>query len=119
MRIQPARALSGRVRVPGDKSISHRAAIISALAAQSVEIEGAGLHLPHAPRAASPLDCGNSGTTMRLLAGLLAGQRFDSTLDGDASLRTRPMRRIIEPLRLMGARIDADDEGRAPLRIEG
>ncbi|HJR07783.1 MAG TPA: 3-phosphoshikimate 1-carboxyvinyltransferase [Pyrinomonadaceae bacterium] len=143
------RRLRGRVRVPGDKSISHRAAIISALAAtggrsrltnystsadcastlaclgalgvrierdgESVEIEGAGLHLPHAPRAA--LDCGNSGTTMRLLAGLLAGQPFDSVLDGDASLRTRPMRRIIAPLRLMGARIVA--EGRAPISIEG
>jgi 3-phosphoshikimate 1-carboxyvinyltransferase len=150
MRIQPARRLRGRLRVPGDKSISHRAAIISALAAtggrsrltnystsadcaatlrclsalgvrikrdgESVEIEGAGRHMPRAPRAA--LDCGNSGTTMRLLAGLLAGQTFDSTLDGDASLRSRPMRRIIEPLQLMGARVDAD-EGRAPLRIEG
>ncbi|HLL71854.1 MAG TPA: 3-phosphoshikimate 1-carboxyvinyltransferase [Pyrinomonadaceae bacterium] len=150
MRIQPARKLSGRVRVPGDKSISHRAAIISALAAtgarsrltnystsadcastlhclgalgvrierdgDTVEIKGAGLHLPHAPLV--PLDCGNSGTTMRLMAGLLAGQTFDSTLDGDASLRTRPMRRIIEPLQLMSARISSD-EGRAPLRIAG
>ncbi|HYP00593.1 MAG TPA: 3-phosphoshikimate 1-carboxyvinyltransferase [Pyrinomonadaceae bacterium] len=151
MRIRPARSLRGRVRVPGDKSISHRAAIISALAApgglsrltnystsadcastlhclralgvrierdgQSVEVEGAGTQMPHAPRAAA-LDCGNSGTTMRLLAGLLAGQPFDSTLDGDASLRSRPMKRVIEPLQLMGARIEAD-EGRAPLRIKG
>ena len=151
MRIQPARRLRGRVRVPGDKSISHRAAIIAALAeaggrsrlrnyatsadcaatlaclaalgvriereGNNVEIEGRGMRLPHAPRSA--LDCGNSGTTMRLLAGLLAGQPFNSTLTGDASLRSRPMKRIIEPLQLMGARISSDDGGRAPLSIEG
>jgi len=151
MRIQPALRLRGRVRVPGDKSISHRAAIIAALAApggrsrltnyatsadcaatldclaalgvwieregSNVEIEGLGTAWTHAPRA--PLDCGNSGTTMRLLAGLLAGQSFNSTLTGDASLRSRPMKRIIEPLNLMGARISSDDGGRAPLRIEG
>jgi 3-phosphoshikimate 1-carboxyvinyltransferase len=137
--------------MPGDKSISHRAAIIAALAApggrsrlanystsadcastlrclaalgvrieregNNVLVEGAGTSLAHAPR--EPLDCGNSGTSMRLLAGLLAGQPFASTLDGDASLRTRPMRRIIEPLELMGARVSSDEEGRAPLRIEG
>jgi 3-phosphoshikimate 1-carboxyvinyltransferase len=153
MRIQPARRLKGRVRVPGDKSISHRAAIISALAATgersrltnyatsadcastlqclsalgaSVEregtnvwIEGRGTRWTHNNNNDdTPLDCGNSGTTMRLLAGLLAGQSFTSTLTGDASLRTRPMKRIIEPLELMGARIFAAD-GRAPLRIEG
>ncbi|MDQ1558972.1 MAG: 3-phosphoshikimate 1-carboxyvinyltransferase [Pyrinomonadaceae bacterium] len=151
MRIQPARRLRGRVRVPGDKSISHRAAIIAALAAtggrsrltnyatsadcaatlaclgalgvpvrraagDALEIEGSGVRLPHAPRA--PLDCGNSGTTMRLLAGLLAGQPFTSTLTGDASLRSRPMRRIVEPLVLMGARVMSEG-GRAPLRVEG
>lgn len=153
MRIQPARKLSGRVRVPGDKSISHRAAIIAALAepggrshltnystsadcastldclgalgiavereGTNVEIEGRGTRWTHndgAPRA--PLDCGNSGTTMRLLAGLLAGQPFASTLTGDASLRSRPMKRIIEPLELMGARVSSE-AGRAPLRIEG
>jgi 3-phosphoshikimate 1-carboxyvinyltransferase len=138
------------VRVPGDKSISHRAALIAALAqtggrsrltnystsadcastlaclsalgvrvaraGDTVEIEGAGLSWTHAPR--EPLDCGNSGTTMRLLAGLLAGQSFAATLTGDASLRSRPMKRIIEPLELMGARISSDG-GRAPLRIEG
>jgi 3-phosphoshikimate 1-carboxyvinyltransferase len=135
--------------VPGDKSVSHRAAIIAALSTgepvrisnfstsadcaatllcleqlgvsvrregTSIEIAGAGLELPHAPVAA--LDCGNSGTTMRLVAGVLAGQNFNATLTGDASLRTRPMRRIIEPLELMGARI-ASHEGRAPLRVEG
>jgi len=152
MKIQPARRLRGRVRVPGDKSISHRAAIIAALAeaggrsrlanyatsadcastlaclgalgvriereGNSVEIEGMGMRWTHAPQRAA-LDCGNSGTTMRLLAGLLAGQPFNSTLDGDASLRSRPMKRIIEPLELMGARISSDEGGRAPLRIEG
>lgn len=154
MRIQTARRLRGRVRVSGDKSISHRAAIISALtdkggrsrltnystsadcastlaclralgvrierAGDDVWIEGRGtLWTPEdAHDASAPLDCGNSGTTMRLLAGLLAGQPFNSTLTGDASLRTRPMRRIIEPLELMGARLSSE-AGRAPLRIEG
>jgi 3-phosphoshikimate 1-carboxyvinyltransferase len=150
MKIRPARRLRGRVRVPGDKSISHRAAIIGAMAAaggrsrltnystsadcastlaclsalgvridrdgNNVSVAGAGTRMAHAPRAA--LDCGNSGTTMRLLAGLLAGQPFTSTLTGDASLRTRPMKRIIEPLELMGARVPSA-AGRAPLRIEG
>jgi 3-phosphoshikimate 1-carboxyvinyltransferase len=153
MRIQPARRLRGRVRVPGDKSISHRAAIIGALAARGgrsrltnystsadcastlaclgalgvsfervgndVWIEGRGTRWTlDADAPSAPLDCGNSGTTMRLLAGLLAGQPFASTLTGDASLRTRPMQRIIEPLELMGARISSD-AGCAPLRIEG
>ncbi|HEX8131008.1 MAG TPA: 3-phosphoshikimate 1-carboxyvinyltransferase [Pyrinomonadaceae bacterium] len=150
MKIQPARRLRGRVRVPGDKSISHRAAIIAALAeaggrsrltnystsadcastldclsalgvrvdreGNNVSIEGAGTKWAHAPHA--PLDCGNSGTSMRLLAGLLAGQPFTSTLTGDASLRSRPMRRIVEPLELMGARVSSEG-GSAPLRIEG
>jgi 3-phosphoshikimate 1-carboxyvinyltransferase len=150
MKIQPARRLRGRVRVPGDKSISHRAAIIGAIAGaggrsrlanystsadcastldclsalgvrierdgNNVTVEGAGTRMAHAPRAA--LDCGNSGTTMRLLAGLLAGQPFASTLTGDASLRSRPMKRIIEPLELMGARVSSE-AGRAPLKIEG
>lgn len=134
--------------VPGDKSISHRAAIFAALAdgttsitnfsssmdcaatlscleALGVAIErkdneilinGAGLDGLREPQA--PLDCGNSGTTMRLLAGILAGQDFTSSLTGDDSLRSRPMERIIEPLRLMGARISAED-GRAPLMIRG
>src|SRR2546423_5942343 len=149
MKMQPARRVRGRVRVPGDKSISHRAALLAALTTgervrisdysasadcastlaclaqlgvqierhdTDVEIAGAGLQLPSAPRA--PLDCGNSGTTMRLLAGLLAGQTFSATLDGDASLRARPMRRIIAPLAQMGAQIESQD-GRAPLRIKG
>lgn len=147
MRISPAKLLRGRVRVPGDKSISHRAAMLAALArggesrvanfatsadcastlaclarlgvdlrqeGSSIIIEGdARLRAPRAP-----LDCGNSGTTLRLLAGILAGRGFVSTLTGDGSLRSRPMRRIIEPLELMGARV-ASDDGRAPLTISG
>src|SRR2546421_5006990 len=149
MKIQPARRMRGRLRLPGDKSLSHRAALLAALTSggrtrienfatsadcastlacleqlgvnisrqgTSVEIEGAGFELPRAPDA--PLDCGNSGTTLRLLAGILAGQRFNSTLTGDESLRTRPMRRVIEPLAQMGARIESHD-GCAPLVING
>ena len=150
MKIRPAKHLRGRVRVPGDKSVSHRAAMLGALAAaggrtrvtnfsssadcastlaclaqlgvrvardgSTVEVEGAGLSLPRPP--AAPLDCGNSGTTLRLLAGLLAGQSFRAVLTGDESLRARPMRRVIEPLELMGARLAAH-EGRAPVAVEG
>src|SRR5437879_5548052 len=133
--------------MPGDKSISHRAAMFAALArgtssirnfstsadcaatlscltALGVPIEREGLDLLisgvgidglREPKA--PLDCGNSGTTMRLLAGILAGQDFESTLTGDDSLRSRPMQRIIEPLEMMGATIASD--GRAPLLIHG
>jgi len=149
MRIQPARRIRGRLRLPGDKSVSHRAAILSALSGGRVRItnfstgedcaatlrclrqlgvviegtnddalyvEGVGARGLH--NSAEALDCGNSGSTMRLLAGVLAGQNFASTLVGDASLLQRPMRRIIEPLRLMNARIEAQDN-RAPLRIDG
>lgn len=80
-------------------------------------VHGVGLHGLHAPDC--DLDCGNSGTAMRLLAGLLGGQRFDSALTGDASLSKRPMRRVIEPLNAMGARIDAIDGERPPLRVGG
>jgi 3-phosphoshikimate 1-carboxyvinyltransferase len=80
-------------------------------------VHGVGLHGLKPPVAI--LDCGNAGTGMRLLAGLLAGQRFDSTLTGDVSLSRRPMRRVIEPLGLMGARIDAEAGGLPPLRIGG
>ena len=152
MRIAPARRLRGRVSVPGDKSISHRAAIIAALArgrtivsnfstsadcastvgalralgvsvgmdGAVVRVEGAGTKdgPPDFRAPARPLDCGNSGTTMRLLAGVLAAQGFASTLTGDESLSRRPMRRVIEPLELMGARLKAVD-GHAPLRVEG
>ena len=134
--------------MPGDKSISHRAAMIAALAHgtsairnfstsadctatlsclsalgiaigrdnTAVAITGAGIDGLREP--SGPLDCGNSGSTMRLLAGILAGQDFKSTLTGDESLRSRPMQRIIEPLQMMGARISSRD-GRAPLVIHG
>ncbi|WP_300615045.1 3-phosphoshikimate 1-carboxyvinyltransferase [Dokdonella sp.] len=80
-------------------------------------VHGVGLHGLAAPDGV--LDCGNAGTGMRLLAGLLAGQAFDTTLTGDASLRKRPMRRVIEPLSAMGARIDAEPGGLPPLHIHG
>ncbi len=148
---QPAdRGLRGALRVPADKSISHRAAIIGAISEGAVEIHnfldaadtgstlaalescgirverreaglivvhGAGLRGLGAP--AGTIDCGNSGTTMRLLPGVLAGQRGCFTLDGDASLRRRPMDRIVEPLRLMGVDIEARDGRFAPLKICG
>ncbi|HJO38595.1 MAG: 3-phosphoshikimate 1-carboxyvinyltransferase [Vicinamibacterales bacterium] len=147
--VQPAARLGGRLTCPGDKSISHRYALLAALAtgrttitgyasgadcastlnclralgvqiAQPgdglVEIEGRGLGGLAPPTA--PLDAGNSGTTFRLLAGILAAQPFDSTLTGDDSLRRRPMERIIAPLRAMGATLHADDD-RPPLTISG
>jgi 3-phosphoshikimate 1-carboxyvinyltransferase len=146
--IRPAKRIRGRVEMPGDKSISHRAALIAAIASgtsrlknfstsedcaatlrclaalgvsisrdgKDVLIKGAGLQGLREP--AMPLDCGNSGTTMRLLAGILAGQTFSSTLTGDASLGARPMQRIIEPLQMMGAEIESRD-GHAPLTIQG
>jgi 3-phosphoshikimate 1-carboxyvinyltransferase len=148
MRVEPARRIRGVLRLPGDKSISHRAAIMAALSSGRtvirnyassedcahtlsclgalgvrVEREGATVSVTGrgdeglcAPQ--SPLDCGNSGTTMRMLAGVLAGQGFTSVLTGDDSLRSRPMRRVIEPLERMGAHVNAHD-GRAPLTIEG
>ena len=82
-----------------------------------VRIDGAGLGGLRKPR--RTLDTGNSGTTIRMLAGILAGQKFPSTLDGDASLRRRPMRRVMDPLTQMGARIQAREGGFAPLKIEG
>jgi 3-phosphoshikimate 1-carboxyvinyltransferase len=146
-RVQPGGALSGTIRVPGDKSISHRAVMLGALAqgdttvsgflngedclctmkafqAMGVRIEqqgetalkvrGVGLGGLKAP--AKELDLGNSGTSMRLMAGLMSGQKFATTLVGDESLSRRPMKRIIEPLAQMGANIDSVD-GHAPLRI--
>ena len=135
--------------MPGDKSISHRYAMIASLAegpseithfsaaadcrstldcfsrlgvksevqGDRVRIAGAGLGGLRKPR--RTLDAGNSGTTMRMLAGILSGQDFRSTLDGDASLRSRPMRRIMDPLAKMGARIQSRDGGFAPLKIDG
>lgn len=139
--------LRGEVSVPGDKSISHRALLIGALAegrtvvqglsgaadvrstmgclrslGVAIEIDGSATTIhgkgPHGFRKSSlPLNAGNSGTTMRLLSGILAGQRFDSVLVGDSSLSKRPMKRIIEPLRLMGANISGSADFTAPLRI--
>ncbi len=143
--------LCGRVRLPGDKSISHRALLLGALAegdsyverflpsedchatlgclrALGIEIEihdtarqtltvhGHGLDGLHPP--AEPLNCVRSGTTMRLLAGILAGQPFESVLTGEPQLLRRPMRRITEPLRLMGAEIE-DVDGHGPLMVQG
>lgn len=152
MRIRPARSVRGRLRVPGDKSVSHRAAMLAALASGRTRVEnfsssadcastldalrGLGVRVERdggvvfvegvgdgggAPRfrePSAPLDCGNSGTTMRLLAGVLAAQPFASVLTGDESLSGRPMRRVIEPLARMGARVESVD-GHAPLRVEG
>jgi 3-phosphoshikimate 1-carboxyvinyltransferase len=142
--------MCGEARVPGDKSISHRAIMLGALAEGAtrvsgflegedalatltafrdlgVEIErpgesevlvhGVGLWGLKAPR--GPLDLGNAGTGMRLMCGLLAGQAFDSELTGDASLCSRPMGRVIDPLQLMGAKIASEEGGRPPLRISG
>lgn len=145
----PGAPLRGELAVPGDKSISHRAIMLGAIAEGTTRIEGFlegedtrataaifrrlgvrieapsdGVRIVHGvglhglKPADGSLDCGNAGTAMRLLAGLLAGQRFDSVLVGDASLSARPMRRVIEPLAAMGAVIEAED-GRAPLRIRG
>jgi len=147
--ILPARRLHGRLRVPGDKSIAHRYALLGALAEGrttlghfapgadcqstlaclrllgveiedtspgSVSILGRGFGRLCSP--GRPLDAGNSGTSMRLLAGVLAGHPFTATMIGDASLSRRPMRRVIAPLERMGARIEAVD-GHAPLTIHG
>lgn len=145
--IKPASSISGALRLPGDKSISHRYAMLAAVAVgrtrlenfstgadcastlscveslgakvmrdgASIDIHGCGASL-HAPSA--PLDCGNSGSTMRMLSGILAGQPFQCELFGDESLSMRPMKRIMEPLCAMGAEIESTD-GHAPLRIRG
>lgn len=146
----PGGTISGKLRVPGDKSISHRAIMLGSLARGvtqvsgflegedalatirafrdmgvsivgpeqgNVTIHGVGLHGLQAP--ASALNLGNSGTSMRLLSGLMAGQAFDVVLSGDESLSRRPMKRIIGPLSEMGAAIESEEGGRAPLRISG
>ena len=146
MRLAPAHRIRGRIRLPGDKSISHRAALIAALAhgrseitnfstardcastlsclshlGVSIEHNNGKLHIDGASKLLSPqksLDCGNSGSTMRILAGVLAGHDLSAELIGDESLSSRPMRRIIEPLELMGAKIAATD-GKPPLHIRG
>lgn len=147
--VAPARRVRGRIRVPGDKSISHRYALLAALASGRSELlnyapgadcqsmleclrrlgvqvdvraDGAAILLGRGSQLlgspSAPLDCANSGTAMRLLAGVLAGQPFSTRLIGDASLSSRPMRRIIVPLERMGARFESRD-GRAPLVVHG
>ena len=148
MQVSPAKALIGTVNLPADKSISHRAALLAAIAegttvmhnyaasedcaatlgcieALGAKIERDGARVTVSGRGkdgltapSQPLDCGNSGTTMRLISGILAGQPFTSMLIGDASLQSRPMRRIMEPLGEMGVAIDSND-GKAPLTING
>jgi len=147
--VQPGGSLNGEIRVPGDKSVSHRSIMLGSLAEgvtrisgflegedslatlqafrdMGVQIEGpfdgkvtvhgVGMHGLKSPD--KPLDLGNSGTSMRLLSGLLAGQGIDVTLVGDASLSSRPMRRVTEPLAMMGAAIDTTEKGTAPLHIK-
>jgi 3-phosphoshikimate 1-carboxyvinyltransferase len=149
VRVEPAAALVGHLAVPGDKSISHRAVLLGALAegethvtgfgrsadtestiaamrALGVEVEeptddelvvqGRGLRGLHEGEA--PVDCGNAGTLIRLLAGVLAGQPGRFELTGDESLRSRPMERIAEPLRRLGAHVETTD-GKPPVLIEG
>ena len=150
MQIKKAHALHGEINIPGDKSISHRAIMfgslsngtteitnflegadclstISCFQEMGIEIEweksrvlvhGKGLHGLKEPQ--HILDAGNSGTTTRLISGILAGNPFVSQLDGDNSLRTRPMKRIMEPLRLMQADIESlKDNNCVPLKITG
>src|SRR5215210_3235738 len=120
--IAPSARADARVTLPGDKSISHRYAMLAALAdavrraGNEVVITGSGPNRLRAP--SRPLDAVNSGTTMRLMSGILAGQPFRSSFTGDASLQRRPMRRIIDPLQQMGARIDSEN-GFPPLTIHG
>ncbi len=150
MMVRPARNVSGSVSLPGDKSISHRYAMLAAIAdgpsrlenystgadcastlgclrslgvqwerkagpGNVIEVQGSGLSLS-APSA--PLDCGNSGSTIRMLSGIVAGQKFTSEMAGDESLARRPMERVITPLKAMGADITSQN-GRPPLRITG
>jgi 3-phosphoshikimate 1-carboxyvinyltransferase len=149
--VRPVRAVRGVIRIPGDKSISHRYAMLAAVAEGTsrfhnfsaardcastlacmaklgcewqrlededgvIEIHGVG---PQLSAPAEGLDCENSGSTMRMLSGILAGQPFTSELRGDESLSRRPMARIIAPLTLMGAKIEACDGERPPLKIHG
>ncbi len=148
-KISPLTPFNAAIRLPGDKSISHRYGMLTALAegtsrianyasgvdchstldamrslgakiavnGTAVTVEGVGASGLQAPGA--PVDAGNSGTTMRLLSGILAGQNFDCEMFGDESLNRRPMERIMNPLRLMGAKIEGRDERFPPLRIFG
>jgi len=148
VRVEPAASLAGDLEVPGDKSISHRVLLVGALAdgvseargfgasadtlatagalrllgatveleGETARITGAGLHGLAPPP--GPIDCGNAGTLMRLLSGILAGQEGRFELTGDESLSLRPLERVAEPLRAMGAGVETTD-GHAPLTIEG
>ncbi|MDD0843119.1 bifunctional prephenate dehydrogenase/3-phosphoshikimate 1-carboxyvinyltransferase [Pseudomonas sp. Gutcm_11s] len=146
----PGGSLSGRIRVPGDKSISHRSIMLGSLAEGTTQVEGflegedalatlqafrdmgVVIEGPHHGKVTihgvglnglkpppGPLYLGNSGTSMRLLSGLLAAQPFDTVLTGDASLSKRPMNRVAKPLREMGAVIETGPEGRPPMHIKG
>src|SRR3984893_4000768 len=138
--MRPARNVSGSLRLPGDKSISHRYAMLAAIAEGTTRLEnfstgadcastlgcvrGLGVEVERSENSVvihgrapklqppiAPLDCGNSGSTMRMLSGILAGQDFGSELTGDESLSRRPMVRIIAPLEMMGAEITAQNGG--------
>lgn len=141
--------LKGTIKIPGDKSISHRAVMFGSLAKGDIEItgflrgddcmstiscfkklgididvtddkvivHGKGLKGLSSPK--ETLDVGNSGTTIRLISGILSAQNFDSVLNGDASIQKRPMKRVITPLSLMGASIESTNDGYAPLTIHG
>ncbi|WP_225580459.1 bifunctional prephenate dehydrogenase/3-phosphoshikimate 1-carboxyvinyltransferase [Pseudomonas sp. PDM16] len=146
----PGGSVSGRIRVPGDKSISHRSIMLGSLAEGTTQVEGflegedalatlqafrdmgVVIEGPHHGKVTihgvglnglkpppGPLYLGNSGTSMRLLSGLLAAQPFDTVLTGDASLSKRPMNRVAKPLREMGAVIETGPEGRPPMHIKG
>jgi 3-phosphoshikimate 1-carboxyvinyltransferase len=147
--IHPAKSINGGIELPGDKSISHRYGMLAGIAQgvselrhfseaadchstlrcmkalgaelkiekDVVQVTGRGLHGLQAAR--KTLDAGNSGTTIRLLSGILAGQNFSSTISGDDSLQKRPMKRVVGPLRQMGAQIKAREEQFAPLEIRG
>src|SRR5262245_13200289 len=149
VRIAPAARLRGDIQLPGDKSISHRSAMFAAIGegvsrlnnyssardcqstldclealgvrikrdAKLIVVEGVGqTGLREATRS---LDVGNSGSTIRMLSGILAGQNFTTEITGDESIQRRPMKRVIDPLTLMGARVEAREGGFAPLKIHG
>ncbi len=148
--VSPGGSVNGNIRVPGDKSISHRSIMLGSLAEGVTKIQGFlegedalatlqafrdmgvviegpedgcvtvnGVGLNGLEKPAGPLYVGNSGTSMRLLSGILAGQKFDSELTGDISLTGRPMNRVANPLREMGVRVDTEENGRPPLKIKG
>ena len=148
--LRPSSRIRGRVELPGDKSISHRLAMLGAIAKGKTVIRGlsgsadcagtlsclrqlgvgvespepghvviSGRGLRGLEASEPPLDAGNSGTTLRMLSGILAGQHFSTTISGDSSLRRRPMRRIIDPLSRMGAEIQAGPDNTPPLSIRG